>query len=218
MKNVYVLCEGQTEETFINEVLCPYLLNRDVLTIPIICSTKRTPTQKFKGGVRNYAKIKRELEILCKSHSNELVTTMFDYYAMPTDTPEINNREKDIFKRISSIEAAINEDVGLRNCEFHFMLHEFEGILFSNPASFALIADDAVVEDIQRIRDLYTTPEHINNSPETAPSKRLKKLIPNYAKIRDGAILSKDMEIDVIMRECPHFREWVQHIADIANT
>ena len=92
------------------------------------------------------------------------------------------------------------------------MLHEFEGILFSKPDSFALIADNDVVDSIQAIRDGYPTPEHINNSPETAPSKRLEALIPNYAKIKNGTLLSKDMGIDIIMNECPHFKEWIQSI------
>ena len=80
---------------------------------------------------------------------------------------------------------------------------------------FALIADADVVADIQAIRDSYQTPEHINNSPETAPSKRVESLIPNYAKIKNGTLLSKDMGIDIIMEQCPHFREWIQNIISL---
>ncbi|MCR4962401.1 MAG: DUF4276 family protein [Firmicutes bacterium] len=217
MKNIYIYCEGATEETFINEVLYPYFFNMGIVVRPIICTTKRTNQKKFKGGVSDYNKIKSELTILCKSHHNELITTMFDYYAMPDNTPGIDNQETDIVKRIEAIEDAINTDIGLRNCSFHFMLHEFEGILFSNPASFNLIADDNTVEKIQKIRDTFPTPEHINNAPDTAPSKRLAQLIPGYAKVRNGAVLSKDMGIDTIMRECPHFCDWIKKIAAIAN-
>ena len=140
------------------------------------------------------------------------VTTMFDYYAMPGNTPDINNRERDIQKRMYEIEKAINDDIGQNNCLFHFMLHEFEGILFSNPASFHLIADDGVVQKIQRIRDSFPTPEYINNSSETAPSKRLEDLIPNYAKVTNGTLLTQDMGLDIIMSQCQHFREWIQKL------
>ena len=92
------------------------------------------------------------------------------------------------------------------------MLHEFEGILFSNPQSFQIIADQDIVNKISEIRKMYPTPEHINNSFETAPSKRLEKLIPNYAKIKNGILISKDMGIDKMIDECPHFREWVEKI------
>lgn len=59
MNNVYIYCEGQTEESFINEVLFPYFLNNGIAVYPIICSTKRTTAKKYKGGVSDYTKIKR---------------------------------------------------------------------------------------------------------------------------------------------------------------
>ena len=119
------------------------------------------------------------------------------------------------------IEAAINEDIGEPNYFSYLNLHEFEALLFSNPASFSLVASDEVVQKVQEIRDEYPTPEDINNSVLTAPSKRLIALIPNYAKIKNGTLLSKDMGIRKIMEECPHFRTWVEKIIalpEIANS
>ena len=75
-------------------------------------------------------------------------------------------------------------------------------------------ADENTVKNIHAIRDSYQTPEDINNSPETAPSKRLQLLIPHYAKIKSGTLLAKDMGIDIIMEQCPHFREWIRKIAE----
>ena len=163
MKNVYIYCEGQTEETFINNVLSPYFANMSIWVKPIVCTTKRTPEKKYRGGVSDYDKIKRELTLICKQHHNEIVTTMFDYYAMPGNTPMIDCTDTDIYSRIEKIENAINQDVGLPNCHFNFSLHEFEGLLFSNPNSFGLIADDSVVAKIQEMRDSAPSPEHINN-------------------------------------------------------
>ena len=212
MKNVYIYCEGQTEEAFINEILYPYFIKIDIAVYPIVCTTKRTTSRKYRGGVNDYNKIKRELTMLCKTHPNEYVTTMFDYYAMPDNTPEIGLHDPDIYERIGKIEAAVNRDIGQANCMFHFMLHEFEAILFSNPESFELIAETDVVDKIRKIRESYPTPEHINNSPETAPSKRLERLIPNYAKIKNGTLISKDIGIDKILAECPHFCESIKKI------
>lgn len=216
MKNVYIYCEGPTEESFINEVLYPYFLNIGIVVRPIICETKRTATRKYKGGVSDYNKIKRELTMLCKSHPNEYITTMFDYYAMPENTPGIDFHSPNLINQIKTIEETIDADIGQNNCKFHFMLHEFEGILFSNPDSFSIIADSSIVTSIQEIRDQYPTPEHINNSPETAPSKRLEALIPNYAKVKNGTLLASNMGIDIIMQECPHFNGWIQEIAALA--
>ena len=217
MKNVYIYCEGPTEESFINEILYPYFINNRIAVYPIICTTKRTAKKKYKGGGRDYAKIKKEVSLICKQHHNEYVTTMFDYYAMPCNTPGINNNATDIYVRINQIEQVIDKDIGQRNCKFHFMLHEFEGILFSKPDSFASITNAEIVKSIQSIRDSYQTPEHINNSLKTAPSKRLEALIPNYAKIKNGTLLSKDMGINIIMNQCPHFCKWIQGISSLNN-
>lgn len=212
MKNVYIYCEGQTEETFINNVLSPYFANMSIWVKPIVCTTKRTPEKKYRGGVSDYDKIKRELTLICKQHHNEIVTTMFDYYAMSGNTPMIDCTDTDIYSRIEKIENAINQDIGLSNCHFNFSLHEFEGLLFSSPKSFGLIADESVVAKIQEMRNSSPTPEHINNSPETAPSKRLESLIPGYAKVKNGSILSQDMGIDAIMDNCKHFEAWIKKI------
>lgn len=162
MKTIYIYCEGPTEESFINTVLYPYFFALGIYVRPIVCETRRDANRKYRGGVSRYAKIKSELMILCKSHPHEYVTTMFDYYAMPSDTPGIADATTDIFERINKIESIINEDIGERNCKFHFMLHEFEGILFSKPETFSLIAGDEVVTAVQRIREEFETPEHIS--------------------------------------------------------
>lgn len=212
MKRVYIYCEGSTEESFTNKILMPYLINIDIYVTPIVCMTKRTSVAKYKGGVSDYNKIKSELIKICKQHKNEYITTMFDYYAMPINTPSICCKEVNIYKRMKIIEEAINNDIGQSNCFFNFMLHEFEGILFSSPESFSLIADDDVVAQIKSIRDNAMSPEHINNAPETAPSKQLERLIPNYAKVKNGTILSEAMGIDKIISECKHFANWIEKI------
>lgn len=216
-KNVYIYCEGWTEEAFINDVLGPYFANMQIWVYPIVCETKRTSSKKYKGGVSDYRKIKKELYLICKHHHNEIVTTMFDYYAMPDNTPMIDCDDADLYSRIDKIEAAINQDIGLQNCHFNFSLHEFEGLLFSNPDSFGLIADAAVVEKIQEVKDSAPSPEHINNSPKTAPSKRLAALMPGYAKVKNGSILAQDMGIDVIMENCRHFAEWIKKIISLCS-
>ena len=192
-----------------HEILYPYLYANEIIAYPIVCTTKRTASEKFRGGVSNYYKVKKELTAICRCHKHELVTTMFDYYAMPSNTPHIDFAEPDIYKRMEAIESAINEDIGENNCRFHFSVHEFEGMLFSKPSVFQVIADEEVVNEIQRVRDTYLTPEHINNSHTTAPSKRLEKLIPNYAKIKNGTIISKETGINILLEQCQHFNKWI---------
>lgn len=82
MVNVYILCEGQTEEQFVKQVLSPYLLEYDIFSIAVIFATRRTAAKKFRGGVSDYGKIKDQIIRLARSHPNEYVTTMLDYYGL----------------------------------------------------------------------------------------------------------------------------------------
>lgn len=212
MKNIYIYCEGQTEEAFVNELITPYFLNRGFFIYPIICITKQSKGRKYKGGVSSYQKIKNELTKIAKGHPHEHVTTMFDFYGMPDDTPGIGLTEPDLYKKISFIEARINEDIGAVNCHFHFMVHEFEGLLFSDTKAFETIAEESVVNALSEMRSQFPNPEYINTSVETAPSKRILNVIPNYGKVRHGAILSQQIGIDRMMEECPHFRSWIEQM------
>jgi len=213
--NLYVYCEGQTEFRFIKDVLYPYLLNSGVYAIPLVCTTKRTKTEKFKGGVSDYFKIKYELSVLCKQHKNEIITTMFDYYGFPSNTPGFKDASGSLYKKVIHIEKAIDADIGMPNLFFNLIVHEFEGLLFADTSAFKTIADDDVVTQLQSVRADFESPEYINNSSDTAPSRRIKTLIPNYAKVLDGANLSARIGINAMLVECRHFSEWVQKICSL---
>lgn len=212
MKRVYIYCEGQTEEAFVNEVLYPFFQQHEVYVFPIVCTTKRTAERKYRGGVADYGKVRREFRNLCRSHPHELVTTLFDYYAMPADTPGIHSTAPDLLVRVAEVEKKVNEDIGANNGRFNFLVHEFEALLFSQPSVFSLIYPSETAEKLALIREEYPTPEHINNSPETAPSKRILQLVPKYDKVGDGGLLALMIGIDAMRRECPHFRAWTDMI------
>ena len=58
-------------------------------------------------------------------------------------------------------------------------MHEFEGPLFSRPEAMAVgMGVPELAQQFQDIRGLFPTPEHINGSPQTAPSKRIIGLNP----------------------------------------
>ena len=211
MKRVYIYCEGQTEESFVNTILIPFFANIGIYVLPIVHKTKRTPVGSYKGGANDYRMIKEELIRLCNDR-DAFVTTMFDYYGMPENTPAIEYSEKDVYQKIEHIERKINDDIGCRNLSFNLMLHEFEGLLFSDTQAFSVITDERSVEKLQAMRDEAESPEHINNSSLTAPSKRIKSVIDNYSKVRQGIIVAKAIGIDRMLAECKHFAAWVDRI------
>lgn len=214
MKHVFIYCEGQTEESFVNTILYPYFSRMDIYVTPIVHKTKRTSNKTYRGGGGNYKAIKSELIKLCHN-PNAFVTTMFDYYGMPTDTPAIDYIDVNLYKKIDYIENEITKDIGCNNFAFNLLVHEFEGLLFSNPQAFSKITDSKAVEKLQVIRENAESPEHINNSIHTAPSKRIKQIISDYTKVRQGIIIAKSIGMHKLLQECKHFANWIQKIQNI---
>ena len=216
---LYILCEGQTEDRFVKEILCPYLQKSDIFATPIICETKRTDSKKYKGGVSKYSKIRSELEILCKGDPTAFVTTMFDYYKLPSDTPgrgTIGN----VYQVVQEIEDAINANLGAPgNLLVNLILHEYEGLLFSDVTAFlgAAKADDKSVMELRRIRSGFPSPEHINDSEDTAPSKRIMRILPEYSKTLNGIEIAKNIGVEKIAEECQHFKAWLEGIKTLAK-
>lgn len=68
---------------------------------------------------------------------------------------------------------------------------------------------------LESARSSFETPELINNSPLTAPSKRLESAIPSYDKVLSGNCIAMDIGLDKIRKECPLFNEWVKELEKV---
>jgi hypothetical protein len=62
----------------------------------------------------------------------------------------------------------------------------------------------------------FPNPELINDTPNNAPSYRLKPLINGYNKIVYGAILAESIGIQQIRNKCPRFNQWLTHLENLA--
>lgn len=212
MSRVYLLVEGQTEEAFVNELLGPHYARLGLYLIPIIVST----SPGYKGGVVSYAKIKPQIDKLCKQDAGAHVTTLFDLYALPGDFPgksspaypSTGNGQR----KAEFLEAELAKDIAQRNFIPNLLVHEFEALLFVQIDAFEQWTDDdRVLEPLRAIRGT-TSPEDINDSPHTAPSKRILATMAGYQKTFHGPLIAYDIGLDAMRRECPHFAEWLQKI------
>jgi len=98
------------------------------------------------------------------------------------------------------------------------VMHEFEGLLFSDCNDFARSVGLLQVRTkLQQIRDQFETPEDINDSPVTAPSKRVKTLIPKYQKPLFGNLAALAIGLKKIRDACPHFHEWLVRLEATAT-
>ena len=217
MIRVKVFVEGQTEETFVRDVLAPAFAYKEIYFTPILAQTSRG----HKGGIVSYGKVKHQIERLCKEDQQAWVTTMIDYYGLPTDFPELlNNQDQqvDIQVRIERLEQAFGQDINQPNFLANFIVHEYEALLFCQPEKFIdWIDDETPIKKLLTIKAEFQTPELINNSPQTAPSKRILAAIPTYKKTLHGPLIAADIGLDSMRQQCPHFHSWLQRIEALAD-
>lgn len=58
----------------------------------------------------------------------------------------------------------------------------------------------------------FSTPEDIDDGPDTAPSKRIGGVYPAYRKVIDGELAARKIGIDKMRIECPHFNAWLKRL------
>jgi hypothetical protein len=219
MPRLLVHVEGQTEETFVNDVLCEHLTRSGYSSVSArLVGNPRL--RSHRGGIRSWQSVQKDILRHLKEDAGAVATTMVDYYALPQNWP---GRAEAPGKSSSSakaehVEAAlianIVEEMGPRFDPRRFVplvvMHEFEALLFSDPDRFAQgIGRDDLANQLRAIRQDFETPEDINDSPETAPSKRIKNLYPGYEKPLSGVVAAMEIGLAVIRRECPHFNGWL---------
>ena len=123
--------------------------------------------------------------------------------------------------KAATIESALLEDIsnemgaGFDQSRFvpYVMMHEFEGLLFSDTDRFGQgIGRPDLSPHFQAIRDQFASPEEIDDSPLTAPSKRVKSLFEGYEKPLMGTLAALEIGLEAIRRECPLFRNWIERL------
>jgi hypothetical protein len=221
-KRVLILVEGQTEERFTKDVLGPAFWEKQLFFHPTILVTKRVKNgPNFKGGVTNFAKFENDARRLLNSAGGALVTTMLDYYGLPSDFPGMNTRPPGgtPLQRVLHVEAAIAQHFGLIPNFFPFLaLHEFEAWLFSSATELPRIMNEPQKRVlIETARAAVATPEEINERPQFAPSKRIETMFPAYKKTLHGPTVAARIGLEQIRVECPHFGDWLTKLENFAD-
>ena len=129
-----------------------------------------------------------------------IATTMVDYYGMPQCGPAawpgraaaptlLSSRRAETVEQ--ALAADIRQALGPRFHPRRFVpyvvMHEFEALLFSDCVGLARsVGQPDLASSLQAIRDSFTSPEEIDDSPNTAPSQRIEQSIVRYQKPLHG--------------------------------
>ncbi|MCY3947526.1 MAG: DUF4276 family protein [Anaerolineaceae bacterium] len=220
MTDVYIICEGPTEVRFVKYVLAPSFGNQRLFLYPVTIGSQRS-----KGGNvtfdRLYINVRRQLY----NNRQSYCSTLVDYYGLDSKFPglELASTKSNLSAKadavadslVGALSRTIDRDPLLRFIPY-VQMHEFEALMFSDPATLAdAIRRPALRKDFAEIRQKFETPEHIDNSPFTAPSKRILALYPEYEKPLMGETAAKAIGLPKIRQECPLFDDWLARLESL---
>ncbi len=217
MRRVYVIVEGQTEESFVSGPLAESFWLLQVHLTPVILGVPG-----HKGGRTSYARVERDILRQLKQDRRSYCSTMIDFYGLGNGfpgTPAPPNLGN--VQRVELIERSVKEDIFRQIPDLrpdlrlipYLSLHEYEGLLFSDPNAFAQsIGQARLLNRFQQVRDDYPTPEDINDDPQSAPSKRVIGIYAGYRKVIEGTIAARAVGIPRMRQQCAHFRAWLQQL------
>jgi hypothetical protein len=172
-------------------------------------SLLRAPSGNHRGG---RVTVERLVKFVSHQyHDTDRITTLVDFYGFQ------DRRGRDR----SQLENDIREAIAARTSGYdprfvlpYVQMHEFEGLLFTDPVAFEWVGDGwsaAAKAALTDVAQAFENPECINDGLETAPSKRISKIFPEgtYSKTEHGPLIAEAIGIRSIREQCPAFNEWV---------
>jgi hypothetical protein len=230
MKYINIIAEGSSEEVFVNDVLIKHfsVMNKFVSVRKIETGWDRLNNKPAKGGfgsIPRYKKFRNDILNWIQSDrgkENTWYTTFVDLYAFPKDalspyTLQIQQITTP-YTKILALETTIAQDINHPTFIPYVQLHEFEAFLLVDPDRLLAMYPDEKTSITRLKKDINgMNPEEINESPHTAPSKRIIQHLPVYEgqKAQVGPLIAEDIGLNLLREKCPHFDEWITKLENI---
>ena len=225
MSRLLIHVEGQTEEAFVNSVLVPHLyaVGYTSVSARLVGNARQ---RGWRGGGRSWEAVRKGILNHLRDDQAALATTMVDYYGLPRSWPGRDQAglQATPKQRAAAVEEAVLQDISVvigypRRFLPYVVMHEFEGLLFSDPERFARsLGEPALALEFRAIREEFETPEDIDDSPDTAPSKRVISLYRSYRKPLDGVSAIEHIGLDAVRKACPLFNAWIVKLEQQATS
>lgn len=206
MKHLAIVVEGDTEEEFVKQVLAPHLVAHGVAAAAM--------KPRGQGGNISVDRLAPVLAGL--SWNFDAVTSLVDFYGF---------KRKLDGESASDLEARIDASVRQHNPrrtdtvpQFAYVQqHEFEALLFSNPAAFGVVPalPPNAAGALEELARQFATPEDINDDRATAPSRRIELVVPSFRKRLHGPAIAKEIGLDAIRAACPRFDAWTSRLESL---
>lgn len=222
---LHILCEGQTEELFVKNVLKDYLSAYSIICKPQLLLTSKQ--KNCRGGILSYYQVSKDLQLMFKQFTEKETethwfTTMFDLYKLPDDFPGYGDQYGNVYDKIEHIEQVFAHNISHARFIPYIQLHEYEAIVFAglDYLENEYPANSKLHKKIDELRSILLKK---NNNPElvntqNAPSKYIITAldgIHNYNKPKIGASIAQKLNINTIKAKCQHFASWINKLEQI---
>jgi hypothetical protein len=222
MKQLNVFCEGLTEQRFCNQVLLPHLFPQHDGIIHTLAVGEKDYHHLYGMGQRvKYERVRKFICNTIKSRQGKNVyfTTLFDLYALPNDFPGKASNVKNPANPtpyVIALEEAFGKDIGHYHFIPYLQMHEYETMLFAEPEAFGKSFEncEAEIRQLKAIAASESTIKHINDGQNTAPSKRIIAVIPQYDGLKSsaGPDIAAFIGVATIRVKCPHVHRWLDQL------
>lgn len=206
MIRIGIAVEDSTEVEFVNRSLLPDLLPSGISVTPV----------SIDGNV-TIQRLAREMANLYWSF--DAVSSLVDFYGFQGKNADtVNDLECHIR---NNVEKYIGDSVTETKLIPYVQIHEFEALLFSDVESFRHIMVEATsgqINELRQICDKFNTPEDIDDSVWTAPSKRIVSVFPEYRKALHGPLIAETIGVQTIRDRCPRFNGWLKRLSEFGAT
>lgn len=225
MIRLHFVVEGDTEETFVRNVLAVHFGSFQIIADARRVEFSRNKGKINRGGLLDYDKLHKDLVMWLKEDNNPdaRFTTMVDLYALPTNFPGYTNakRMSDPYKRVAFLEEALKNEIDDTRLVPYIQLHEFEALLFADVQQFdwEFLDHESEINQLAIIPGQFdSNPELINDSPMSAPSKRIIQIIGEYErrKASSGPLIAEKIGLQMLRTRCQHFDEWVSKLEQLS--
>ena len=225
MTRVIVVCEGETEEEFVRDVLAPAFYAANLFLEPQMIQT----SPGHRGGALNYDRVKLHLRNTLRQKSAPVVTTLFDLYKLDKRFPGYEQAAAmtDLNQKLAILRQQWHQDmVAAAECRPERFIpyiqpYEFEALLFSDVALLTSIQSGwaKATASLTAVRAAAASPEYINDRPETKPAAHLGRELqnPNYRKRIHGPLAAQKIGIAKMEAECAFFAEWLGQIRAVSK-
>lgn len=196
MVRLLISVEGYSEYKFTNEVIVPHLAKHRVFA----------KAQNMRGNI-SIDKIRQKLNSLI--HNHDFTTTLYDFYGFKRASGDETKQTLE-----EKIKQSIKKDQRNKIIPY-IQMYEFEALLFSDNEKMA--AGLGTQKDwIDAVLSEFYDIEKINNSKETAPSKRIGKHA-QYIKTQHAPLILKQIGLANIRSKCQGFDTWLTQLENLSK-